>query len=247
MRTHIDLCSGIGGFSIGLEAAGFKTIMFAEIDPYASAVLKKHWPEVLNVGDIRNVPANRCSVLTAGFPCQPFSVAGRRLGEDDHRNEWPTVLECVERCQPDWFIGENVVGIKNMVLSACLDDLAERGYQSKVFDIPACAVGLHSVERHIWIVAARDDIGVARHASGHCPAGGGQKGPARLHERNHGGAEVLPKRRDLPASRLLRSRKGFPSFVDRIKCIGNAVPPQIPFLIGKAIIKLESYLNDTRR
>lgn len=243
MRTHVDLCSGIGGFSLGLEAAGFKTIAFSEIDEYASAVLRKHWPFVPNFGDIRTVPAIACSVLTCGDPCQPFSNAGLRRGEDDHRYLWPAVLGCIERCQPDWLILENVVGIKGMVLATRIDDLAKRGYQSKSFDIPSCGFGLPSVERHVWIVAARDEKRVERNREGRLPTGDSENGTARLHEWDHRGAEDGPKRWCLPTPRLLRSRKGFPNFVDRIKCIGNAVPPQIPFLVGKTIIAVENLMK----
>lgn len=116
----MDLCSGIGGFSLGLEATGgFRTVAFAEIDAYCGAVLKKHWPKVKNYGDIGNVRGIGCEIVTAGFPCQPFSTAGQRRGKDDDRHIWPAVRDVVASLRPAWFIGENVPEIIDMELDDC--------------------------------------------------------------------------------------------------------------------------------
>lgn len=155
--THLDLFSGLGGFSLAFESAGFKTIGFSEVDPYASAILKKHWPEVPNFGDVRTIPTEslvgRVDVITGGFPCQPFSVAGKRRGKDDERHLWPAMLRVIDAIRPDWVCGENVPGIVGMVLADILSDLEATGYQCAPFIIPACAVGAPHIRDRIWIIA----------------------------------------------------------------------------------------------
>ncbi len=157
--THLDLFSGIGGFSLALESEGFNTIGFSEIDPYASCVLKKHWPTVTNYGDVRNIPALGCDIVTGGFPCQPFSVAGKRRGSEDDRHLWPEVLRVIERCRPRYFIGENVPGIISMELDGVLSDLENQGYTARTFVIPACAVDAKHKRDRVWIVAHTGSTG----------------------------------------------------------------------------------------
>lgn len=232
--THLDLCSGVGGFTLAAEWAGFRTIGFSEINPHCCRVLKRHWPCIRNFGDARTIPDGQCDIITSGFPCQPFSNAGRKLGEADNRNIWPTMLDVVRRWRPTWFVGENVTHIANMVLAKCLDELEGIGYRAVPFDISACAVGLPTMERHVWIIASRDGYELERNSS---PI---VQGPARLaigHQDSAGDAGQ-PRIPDLPASRLLRSRKGFPAYVDRISAIGNAIPWQVAAVILKEIRKL---------
>jgi DNA (cytosine-5)-methyltransferase 1 len=154
--THLDLFSGIGGFSLAFEAEGFRTIGFSEIDPWASAVLKKHWPHVPNYGDVRNVPALRCDVLTGGFPCQPFSFAGKRKGKNDNRHLWPAMRDVIDRCQPTWIVGENVLGIIGMELERVLADLEGLGFIAQTFVVPACAVDAKHRRDRVWIIAYND-------------------------------------------------------------------------------------------
>src|SRR6478752_1115280 len=109
MLTVGSLFAGIGGFDLGLERAGMRVIWQSEIDPYASAVLRKHWPHVPNHGDIRAITAatvERPDVLCGGFPCQPASVAGKRLGREDDRWLWPDYRRLVGELRPAWVIGE---------------------------------------------------------------------------------------------------------------------------------------------
>lgn len=153
---HLDLFSGIGGFSLGLEATGgFETIGFSEIDPCASAVLKKHWPKVKNYGDIGNVPRLCCDVLTGGFPCQPFSQAGKQRGAADDRHLWPAMLDVIKRCRPTWCVCENVPGIIGMELDNCIADLENEGYEVQTFIVPACAVDARHRRDRVWIIAHR--------------------------------------------------------------------------------------------
>lgn len=233
--THLDLCSGSGAFSIAFEAEGFRTIGFSEIEDYPCRLLRQNWPHVPNYGDVRNVPCLRCNVLTAGVPCQSISIAGRRLGAADHRYIWSPVLDVIRRCRPDWVVIENVANVTNLFLSTWQDDLESEGYQSQAFDLPSCAVGLSSVERHVWLVAASGEIK---------PQGRGEKSVSRNEYLGHiacvGGetdhvTSVLHRGWDLPAPSILRSSKGFPNFRNRIEVIGNAVPPPVAQIFARAI------------
>lgn len=115
---HLDLCSGIGGFALAARWMGWETIGFAEIDPFCARVLEKHWPGVPNYGDIAAIPVGvGADIVTAGFPCQPFSQAGRRLGAADDRAIWPRVLAAVARVRPAWAVFENVAGIAAVALA----------------------------------------------------------------------------------------------------------------------------------
>lgn len=150
-----------------------KTVAFCEIEEFPQKVLQKHWPKVPIYEDVRTLTAARlaadgvpgCDVVTAGFPCQPYSVAGFRMGDEDDRALWPEVARIVKEFRPDWFIGENVVGIVDMALDGVLADLEGLGYSTRTFDIPACAVGLQTLERHIWIVAQAHRV---RREGGEC-------------------------------------------------------------------------------
>ena len=150
---HLDLFSGIGGFALAARWAGFETIGFSEIDPYAIRVLAKNFPGVPNYGDVRNVPAIRCDIITGGFPCQPFSLAGKRAGANDDRFLWPAMRDVIARCRPAWIVGENVPGIIGMELDRVLVELEGIGYQSQVLVVPACAVDARHRRDRVWIVA----------------------------------------------------------------------------------------------
>ena len=156
---HLDLCSGIGGFALGLQKTGyFKTIGFCEIDPFCQKVLKKNFPGVPIYSDIKKFKPNdeglRPDVITSGFPCQPFSTAGRQKGKDDNRNLWKETLRIIKECRPSWFIGENVGGIVKLYLDTILEDLESEGYsQTRCFNISASSIGASHQRARIWIVA----------------------------------------------------------------------------------------------
>ena len=156
----LDLFSGIGGFSLGLESTGFfETIGFVEKDKFCQKVLKKHWSNINIEEDIRNVKGERyaAEVITGGFPCQPFSVAGKRKSTADDRYLWDEMLRVIRETKPRWVIGENVEGIVNinegMVLRQVLDDLENEGFQSQCIIIPASGIGAWHQRKRIWIVA----------------------------------------------------------------------------------------------
>ena len=160
MLKLLDLFSGIGGFSLGLESTGgFETIAFVEKDDFCQKVLKKHWPNITIEGDIRNVKGDKyeADVVTGGFPCQPFSVAGKRKGTDDDRYLWDETIRVVRECKPRWFIGENVEGIINInngvVLRQVQTDLEKEGFEVQCIVIPAAGVGAWHQRKRVWILA----------------------------------------------------------------------------------------------
>jgi DNA (cytosine-5)-methyltransferase 1 len=155
---HLDLFSGIGGFALAAQWTGWKTIAFSEIEPYACKVLKRHWPDVPNFGDIRNVRGVRAELVTGGFPCQPYSLAGKRRGASDDRALWPEMRRVIAEARPAWVLGENVPGIIGMELDRVLDDLEDLGYATWPLGIPACAVDARHRRERIWIVAHSDEI-----------------------------------------------------------------------------------------
>ena len=158
----LDLFSGIGGFARGLEATDFfETSCFIEQEPYCQAVLRYHWPDVPVLGDIRDVrrsdlPDPDPDVICGGFPCQPFSHAGRQQAQDDPRHLWPEMFRLIRECRPTWVVGENVAGIISLGLDEVLSDLESEGYATRTFNIPACAVGAPHIRQRIWIVAHAD-------------------------------------------------------------------------------------------
>ena len=156
---HIDLCSGIGGFALATGWAGsranrnVRTVCFSEIDPFCQAVLRHHWPGVPIIDDLRKFDyEGGCDLVTAGYPCQPFSVAGKQKGAADDRHLWPHVFEIVKRKRPAWCLFENVSGHVNLGLDEVLLDLENEGYAARPLVIPACAVDAPHRRDRVWIV-----------------------------------------------------------------------------------------------
>ena len=161
----LDLFSGIGGFSLGLERAGMETVAFCEYDDKARQVLRKHWPDVPQYDDVRTLTKEQLEndgiesirLICGGYPCQPFSTAGKRKGEDDDRHLWPELFRLVQEIRPTWVLCENVAGHISMGLDSVLADLESEGYSSQTFVIPACAVGTYHRRDRVWILAHSDE------------------------------------------------------------------------------------------
>ena len=157
----IDLFSGIGGFTLGLESTGgFETIQFVENELWCQKILAKNFPGVPIAGDIREYEGRKADVVTGGFPCQPFSVAGKRKGTRDDRYLWKEMLRVIKTSKPRWVIGENVRNLtsiqEGMVFEQVCTDLENEGYEVQSFIIPASAVNAPHQRYRVWIVAHSD-------------------------------------------------------------------------------------------
>jgi DNA (cytosine-5)-methyltransferase 1 len=271
LRT-LDLFSGIGGFSLGLErTGGFKTVAFCEIEPFPRAVLAKHWPEVPCYDDVRTLTAERLAadgisvdVICGGFPCQDISIAGDGAGLAGARSGlWREYARLIGELGPRYVLVENVAALLGRGLGDVLGDLAALGYDAEWHCIPASAIGAPHRRDRVWIVANRNDgqriqsqheIQAGRHAIG-------IGGEAMAHADCLSGAQQQRDERRLPLEALVaaehqrnrgqsdgwwfsepsvgRVADGVPRRVDRLRALGNAVVPQIPEILGRAILHAE--------
>ena len=160
--NHLSLFSGIGGLDIAAEWAGFCIAGQCEWAYYPTKVLEKHWPDVPRWRDIRTLTKESfyertglrtVDIVSGGFPCQPFSVAGKRNGKNDDRYLWPEMLRVIAELRPRWVVGENVAGIVNLALEDVLSNLEAEGYESRAIIIPACAVDAPHRRDRVAIVA----------------------------------------------------------------------------------------------
>ena len=190
--THASLFSGIGGFDLAAEWVGWKNVFHCEINEFCAQILKYHFPNADHYEDIKTTDftkwRGKINVLSGGFPCQPFSLAGRRKGAEDDRYLWPQMLRAIQEIKPDWVVGENVVGIITMVqpgkavelgrsatlfgedykdeeiqqqyvIETVCQDLEHSGYSIQPILIPACAVGAPHRRDRVWFIANRTDTG----------------------------------------------------------------------------------------
>ena len=158
----LDLFSGIGGFSYAAEKliGGYETVAFCEMDEFCQKVLKKHWPQVPIYDDVRTLDAarlGRIDIVTGGYPCQPFSQAGRRQGEEDERHLWPEMLRIIKSCKPRYVLAENVAGHVTMGLDQVLTDLEDQGYTTRAIIVPACAKNAPHRRDRVWIIGQNVD------------------------------------------------------------------------------------------
>lgn len=285
----LDLFSGIGGFSLGLErTGGFETVAFCEFAEFPCNVLAKHWPSVPCFPDVRTLKGSDVGpvdVICGGYPCQPFSTAGKRQGADDDRHLWTELSRLVDELRPAWVIGENVAGHISMGLDDVLADLEAKGYACRTFVIPACAVGASHRRDRVWTVAhaknvqrdgirnngaqgarqipelgnrsrqndVADTISVRQQGQGQSIQRGNQaaqgkgqadyafaerkRGERSAQSRMGGMADGFSCWLDEPRERV---KAGVRDRANRLKALGNAVHPDIPMMIGRAILQAEA-------
>jgi len=287
---HLDLFSGIGGFSLAARWMGWETVAQVEWDKWCQKVLAKNFPNALRFGDIvefnkmlqdgritTNTNSNRrtngevrnsktegnerqkqlnineggrmgydigyIDIITGGFPCQPFSHAGKRKGTDDSRYLWPEMLTTIRILKPSFVVGENVAGLVSMengkTLERILSDLENEGYQTESFIIPACAIGAWHRRDRIWIIAYANTI-----SQRGCGRDTGREYAKDVRQQpgnsQHGYWDSEPS--------VGRVANGIPNRVDRLKGLGNAIVPQIAFEIFKAIESVNNFVeNNTYR
>lgn len=247
----LDLFSGIGGFSLGLErTGGFETVAFCEIEEFPRRVLKKHWPEVPCYDDVRTLTADvlrrdgiAVDVITGGFPCQDLSVAGKQrgMGEGTRSGLWSEIVRLVGELRPEYVIVENVAALlagpserRGGWFGRVLGDLAECGYDAEWENIPAAALGAPHRRERVWVIAYPKQRVRQGSILPDCnnvpqfPAWSGASEIFALFCRGRGGP--------INDRRSLRDDDGFPAQLDRLAACGNAVVPAIPELIGRAIL-----------
>jgi DNA (cytosine-5)-methyltransferase 1 len=203
MLAHVDLCSGIGGFALGFQRAGLsQPVLFCDIEPWSRQVLAKHWPDVPIAEDVKELASDPrrlvpdCDILTAGYPCQPFSQAGIRRGEEDDRHIWPEIFTIVETKLPRWCVFENVSGHISLGLDQVLSDLESKGYDVQPFVVPACAVDAPHRRDRVWIIAAHADSQQRRATEKHGELDldrvvlGQRQGPKKANAPQRSGADV---------------------------------------------------------
>jgi DNA (cytosine-5)-methyltransferase 1 len=225
----LDLFSGIGGFSLGLERAGMRTVAFCEIEEYPRRVLAKHWPNVPIYDDVRTLDADTLQrdgiavdVICGGFPCQDISFAGKRAGLQGARSGlWSEYRRIIGELRPRFVIVENVPGLLSLGMGTVLGDLAALGYDATWDCIPACAVGAPHRRDRVWIVAHTNGQGEHDGAE-HAEVGGAQEHVADTdiivrHKRRPGVAAEISRGRDI-------DRSGFGSKVCNANVSGLAFP-----------------------
>ena len=168
MLRHVDLCSGIGGFALGFQWAELsKPVLFCDIEPWSRKILAKHWPDVPIAEDVKELANDPnglipdCDILTAGYPCQPFSVAGQRRGTEDDRHIWPYIFSIIKAKRPSFCVFENVYGHVSMGLDEVLSDLESEAYATRPFIIPACATDAFHRRDRLWIICR--NVGDTKH------------------------------------------------------------------------------------
>jgi len=296
----LDLFSGIGGFSLGLErTGGFETVAFCEIEPFPRRVLAKHWPEVPQYHDVKTLTADilrqdgiSVDIITGGFPCQDLSTAGKQRGMGDGTRSglWSEIVRLVGELRPQFVIVENVAALlagpserRGGWFGRVLGDLAECGYDAEWRNIPACMVAAPHRRERIWVVAHPSDMQCnggdnnAEKSVGRWPLSqlrndgrsvfmansdeigwpemglshqqGKRREPQGAGETNHAGSRgKLGYGGGWGAEPAVgRVANGVPNRVDRLAALGNAVIPQIPKLIGRAILASLGHPAQIRR
>lgn len=271
----LDLFSGIGGFSLGLERAGMRTVAFCEIDPYCRAVLRKYWPDTPIFDDVRTLDGQsfrNVQVICGGFPCQDISSAGAKVGIEGERSGlWREYARIIGEVRPRYVIVENVADLLSRGLGIVLGDLAALGYDAEWHCIPASALGAPHRRDRLWLIAYTDGERQSRRSQPEVRSVKPKFGPsfwndivrfraamadtdAQGCDQSIGTSEEISRAGARQSAGPLsggrhpwifepdvgRVANGISSRVDRLAALGNAVIPQIPEIIGRAIMNARS-------
>lgn len=243
MLTVGSLFSGIGGIDLGLERAGMSVKWHSEIDPFACRVLKKYWPAVPNLGDIKTVKWEEIpyvDVIAGGYPCQPFSTAGKRQGEDDPRHLWPHFRDAISVLRPRYALLENVRGHLSLGGTTVIGDLAAIGYDTEWRVVSAASVGANH-QRERLIIVGYPEGSDGRESQ---PYGLGSIFGQAAESREPSGTTRTVSDWWETEPVVGRVADGIPNRVDRLRGLGNAVVPQVAEVVGRLI--MEHYENAER-
>ena len=257
--THGSLFSGIGGFDLAAEWMGWENIFHCEWNPFGQKVLAHHFPNSKSYNDITKtdftIHEGTIDVLSGGFPCQPYSYAGKQLGKADERHLFPHMLRCIKEIKPKWVIGENVRGLVSwgggVVFHEVCDDLEREGYEVQPFLIPAASVNAPHQRQRIWFIAYSNDKGRGKR----CKEISKENGEVFQRNKNAkfsdtgigvwdkfplkspicGGDDGIPRKLDSITFPKWRN--------ESIKAYGNAIVPQVAYEIFKAIQSFEDMVN----
>lgn len=239
----LDLFSGIGGFSLGLENAGFETVAFVENNKSCQRVLKKHW-SVPIYDDVKDVTFNKgfADLICGGFPCQDISLAGKGEGLDGERSGlWFEFHRLIKEVRPKYIIAENVSALRTRGLDKVLMSLMEIGYAAEWHCIPASAIGAPHKRDRVWIIGYTNDIASIQKDSPIMSS----RIIREAWESNSWGhwRQVSGNNRVIPKSISVGVDDGIPFRMDRMKQLGNAIVPKIAEIIGKEIIELDRRIS----
>jgi DNA (cytosine-5)-methyltransferase 1 len=258
-----SLFSGIGGLDLGLERAGMRVVWQVENDAYCQGVLSKHWPDVRRYGDVRELTGHELApvdLICGGFPCQPVSVAGRRLGQDDERWLWPEFARIVRVVRPRYVLVENVPGLFSRGFGDVLGDLAALGFNAEWDCLPAAAFGAPHLRYRVFLVAYASGNGRDAWRESHAAEGAGRRdadrsaiGSAVADTSGAGlalwqGSEGLRQFASTVGAcqwatepAVDRVAHGVPARVDRLRGLGNAVVPQVAEWVGRQIMERDAW------
>jgi len=241
--THGSLFAGIGGFDLGFEWAGIETVWTIENDKNCNQVLATHWPNVKRYEDVRQVGIDTLEavdVISGGFPCQPASLAGDRLGREDDRWLWPEFARIVRGLRPAWVVVENVIGLLSVndgrAMGGILRDLAAFGYDAEWESLPAAAFGAPHLRFRVFIVAYPNRSGDQGQGQGQEPIF--RPFPLRTFAPEAWG-DVSQWEAWLHQPNVHRVPYGFPHIVDRVRGLGNAVVPAVAEWIGRRLVRMD--------
>ena len=248
MLRHVDLCSGIGGFALGFQWAELsRPVLFCDIESWSRKVLRKHWPDVPIAEDVKELANDpdglipECDIITAGYPCQPFSVAGDRRGTEDDRHIWPEIFTIIKRKRPTFCVFENVYGHISMGIDEVLSDLEGAEYSTRAFVVPAVACDAPHRRDRVWIIGRNMADTSSKRLQGSQRL---RKNEEEVGERRESANGSASQRSNdgrgqanlwLPEPPVGRVAHGVSRRVDRLRGLGNAIVPQIAQRIGQTI------------